>query len=269
MVQGMQNFIPPANRQRAKGYIQQHGSNAAMLKLMGSVALFESEQVARGQNRELADSCKRLTLDKASLEDEVNPLQSSEMANRVASTESRADELANKVNQLQEELDRVKAEKESGIQAAMDESFGAEWLVGVDMFKDAVAVASMNTTTKIYNNVCGKVLKHRPDFPINELAFFEGEEFDEEGKSLADPVDTTVRLRWELNEERVPIWPPSVLEEGKEFENLPRFDSWVGDAPLEEAEPSSTPSAPQLASTIAIPSPARADASIPVDLTDD
>ncbi|GKV28899.1 hypothetical protein SLEP1_g37887 [Rubroshorea leprosula] len=274
MVQGMQNFIPPADRHRTKGYTQQHGSHAAMLKLMDA---------ARGQNRELAESCKRLTSDKASLEDEVNRLQSSEMANRAASAESRADELANKVNQLQEELDRVKAEKESGIQAAMDEvvravdrtkkakaerdsalndlntlrrrvavadqdlarakeglrkaktqhqrcisiarAQGAEWLVGANMFKDAVAVASMNTTIEIYNDVRGKVLKHRPDFSINELAFFEGEELDEEGKSLADPADMTVRLCWELNEEGVPIWPPSVLEEGEEFENLPRFDS--------------------------------------------
>ncbi|GLU08948.1 hypothetical protein SLE2022_258290 [Rubroshorea leprosula] len=137
------------------------------------------------------------------------------------------------------------------------------------MFKDVVAMASMNTTTKIYNDVRGKVLEHRLDFSIGELAFFEGEEFDEEGKSLASPADTTVRLRWELNEDGVPIWPPSVLEEGEDFENLPRFDSWVGDAPEEKAEPSSTPPAPQPVSTTTVPSLARADASIPVDLTDD
>ncbi|GKV11499.1 hypothetical protein SLEP1_g22756 [Rubroshorea leprosula] len=271
MVQGMQNFVPPVDRHRAKGYIQQHGTHAAMLKMMDalsySVALFESEQAARIQNRELADNCKRLSSDKASLKDEVNRLQSSEMANRAASAESRADELANRVIQLQEELDKVKAEKESGIQAAMDEvvravdlrkkveaerdgalndlnalrgrvavanqdlagaeeslrqakaqhqrcisiarAQGAEWLVGADMFQDAVAVASMNTTTEIYNDVHGKVLKHRPDFPINELAFFD-----------------------------------------------------------EEAEPSSTPPAPQpVPAVVAIPAPA--DASAPVDLTDD
>ncbi|GKV13711.1 hypothetical protein SLEP1_g24698 [Rubroshorea leprosula] len=292
-----------------------------------SIALFESEQAARGQNHELADSCKRLAFDKVSLDDEVNRLQSSEMANKAASAESRANELANKVNQLQEELDRVKAEKESGIQAAMDEvvravdrtkkaeaerdnalndlntlrrqvavadqdlarieeglrkaktqhqrcisivqAQGTEWLMGADMFKDVVAVASMNTTTEIYNDVRGKVLKHRPDFPINELAFFEGEKFDEEGKILASPTDTTVRLRWELNEEGVPIWPPSVLKEGEEFKNLPRFNSWVGDAPVEEAEPSSTPPVPQFAPAATISSLARVDTSIPVDLTDD
>ncbi|GLU17188.1 hypothetical protein SLE2022_335800 [Rubroshorea leprosula] len=135
------------------------------------------------------------------------------------------------------------------------------------MFQDAVAVASMNTTTEIYNDVRGKVLKHQPDFPINELAFVEGEEFDAEGKSLSAPCDTTVRLRWELDGEGLPIWPPSVLEEGEEFENLPRFDSWVGDAPVEEAEPSSTPPAPQPVPVVI--SSARADASAPVDLTDD
>ncbi|GKV27242.1 hypothetical protein SLEP1_g36435 [Rubroshorea leprosula] len=291
-----------------------------------SSAQTRCEQAARIQNRELADTCKRLSSDKASLEDEVNRLQSSEMANRAASAESRADELANKVIQLQEELDKAKAEKESGIQAAMDEvvravdlrkkveaerdgalgdlnairgrvavadqdlaraeeslrqakaqhqrcisiarAQGAEWLVGADMFQDAVAVASMNTTTEIYNDVRGKVLKHRPDFPINELAFFDGEEFDAEGKSLVEPSDTTVRLRWELNEEGLPIWPPSVLEEGEEYENLLRFDTWAGDAPVEEAEPSSTPPALQ-PTPAAISIPARADASAPVDLTDD
>ncbi|GKV29042.1 hypothetical protein SLEP1_g38015 [Rubroshorea leprosula] len=221
---GMQSFIPPVDRQHAKGYIQQHESHAAMLKMMDA---------ARVQNRELADSCKRLSSNKASLEDEVNQLQNSEIANRAASVESQADELANKVNQLHEELDKVKAEKESGIQVAMDEVIradlaraeeslkkakaehqrcisiaraqGAEWLVGADMFQDVVAVASMNTTTEIYNEVRGKVLKHRPDFPINELSFFEGEEFDAEGKSLTTPSDTTLRLHWELNEEGLPI----------------------------------------------------------------
>ncbi|GKV06921.1 hypothetical protein SLEP1_g18738 [Rubroshorea leprosula] len=219
-----------------------------------------SPDAARRQNRELTNSCKQLTSDKASLEDEVNRLQSSEMANRGASAKSRADELANKVNQLKEELEKVQAEKESGFQVPMDEvvravdrakkaeverdnalnnlstlkrrrcigiarAQGAEWLVGADMFKDAVAMASMNTTIEIYNDVRGKVLKHRLDFPIGELAFFEGEEFGEEGKSLASPTDTTVRLKWELNEDGVPIWPSSVLEKGEDFENLPRFDS--------------------------------------------
>ncbi|GKV46506.1 hypothetical protein SLEP1_g53488 [Rubroshorea leprosula] len=203
------------------------------------------------------DCCKWLTSDKASLEDEVNRLQSSEMANKAASAESRADELANKVNQLKEELEKVQVKKESGIQAALDEVVRAvdrsqkaeaerdstlnelntlRQQVAVadqDLTQDAVAVASMNTTIEIYNDVRGKVLKHRPNFPIGKLAFFEGEEFDEEGKSLASPADTTVRHRWEMNKDGVPIRPPSILEEGEDFENLPRFDSWAGDAPAE------------------------------------
>ncbi|GKV35524.1 hypothetical protein SLEP1_g43781 [Rubroshorea leprosula] len=51
---------------------------------------------------------------------------------------------------------------------------GAEWLVGAEMFQDAVTVASANTTTDIFNEVRGKVLQARADFPIGELAFFEG-----------------------------------------------------------------------------------------------
>ncbi|GKV51992.1 hypothetical protein SLEP1_g58602 [Rubroshorea leprosula] len=186
----------------------------------------------------LADSCKQLTSDKASLEDEVNCLQSSEMANRAASAESWADELANKaaMDEVVRAVDSTKkaeAERDSALNdlntlrrrvavadqdlARVEEGLrkaktqhqhcisiaraqGAKWLVGADMFQDAVVAASMNTTTEIYNDVRGKVLKHQPDFPINELAFFEGEELDEEGKSLAAPANTTERLRWELNE---------------------------------------------------------------------
>ncbi|GKU96222.1 hypothetical protein SLEP1_g9483 [Rubroshorea leprosula] len=199
---------------------------------------------------------------KASLEDEVNCLQSSKMANRAASAESRADELANRatmdeVVRVVDRTKKVEVERDSALNdlntlrrrvamanqdlARAEESLrkakaqhhrcisitraqGAEWLVGADMFQDAVAMASMNTTTEIYND--------------------------------------------ELNE-GVPIWLPSVLEEGKEFENLPRFDSWVGDTLVEEAKPLSTPPAPQSAPTAAVPSPACANASIPVDLTDD
>ncbi|GLU05126.1 hypothetical protein SLE2022_222430 [Rubroshorea leprosula] len=77
-------------------------------------------------------------------------------------------------------------------------------------------MASTNTTTDIFNEVRGKVVRHRADFPIGELAFFEGEEIDEEGKSLALPANTRVRLKWELNEEGLPVWPPSVIEEGED-----------------------------------------------------
>ncbi|GKV30473.1 hypothetical protein SLEP1_g39277 [Rubroshorea leprosula] len=34
MLQGMQNFVPPADRLRAKGHVQQHGGHAALIKLM-------------------------------------------------------------------------------------------------------------------------------------------------------------------------------------------------------------------------------------------
>ncbi|GKV17629.1 hypothetical protein SLEP1_g28107 [Rubroshorea leprosula] len=117
-----------------KGFSYTKADCQLAMALSYSVALFESEQVARGQNCELSDTCKRLTSDKVSLEDEVNRPQSSEMANKAASSESRADELANKVNQLKEELEKVQAEKESGIQAAMDKVIHA-----VDRTKKAEA----------------------------------------------------------------------------------------------------------------------------------
>ncbi|GKU93605.1 hypothetical protein SLEP1_g7182 [Rubroshorea leprosula] len=350
MLQGMQNFVPPADRLRAKGHIQQHGGHAALINY--TIALFECEQGARAQNSELQHNCKQLASEKASLADEVSRLQSSEMANRAASAESRADELARKVAELREELDRARAEKESGIQAAKDEAGraedrarkaeaekertlhelsglrervslanqhvaeaeaslerskrlhqrdvcfaraqGAEWLVGAEMFQDAVAVAAANTTTDIFNEVRGRVLGVRADFPIGELAFFEGEEIDADRKSLAQPADTRVKLKWELNDEGLPVWPPSVVEEGEDTEGLPSFDAWVADPHDVPAEPSSTPpSAPtQPASDAApiptapspVPSPAHSspdrssparsaaapnDASTPVDLTDE
>ncbi|GKV50690.1 hypothetical protein SLEP1_g57388 [Rubroshorea leprosula] len=307
MLQGMQNFVPPADRLRAKGHVQQHGGHVALIKLMDAfsytVALFECEQGARAQNNELQHNCKQLAFERASLADEVSCLQSSEMANRAASAESRVDELARKVTELREELDRARAEKESGIQAVKDEAGraedrarkaevekertlhelsglrervslvdqhvaqaeaslertkrlhqcdvcfahaqGAEWLVGADMFQDAVAVAEANTTTDIFNEVRGKVLGVRADFPIGKLAFFEGEEIDADGKSLAQPANTRVKLKWELNKEGLPVWPPSVVEEGKDTEGLPSFDAWVADPHDVPAEPSSTPSSAQ------------------------
>ncbi|GKV39815.1 hypothetical protein SLEP1_g47530 [Rubroshorea leprosula] len=142
-------------------------------------------------------------------------------------------------------------------------------------------------TTEIYNEIRGKVLHHRPDFPIRELAFFDGEDIDEQGKSLAPLADTTVRLRWDLNEEEVPVWPPSVVEEGEDPAGLPSFEGWVEGAPVAEQEPSSTPPDSQPAevparSPVTAPasevaarsppsrsSPPAADASMPVDLTDD
>ncbi|GKV26715.1 hypothetical protein SLEP1_g35963 [Rubroshorea leprosula] len=324
MVQGMHSFVPPADSRRAKAFVQQHGGQVAMIKLMDAfsyaVALYESEQEARTQNSELGSKCKQLAAEKASLVDDVNRLQGSEMANRAAAAESRADELANKNNELREELERARAERESGIQATRKEAArvaeadrnlttagealnelktsharsvsitraqGAEWFVGSATFQDAVAVASANVTMKIYNEIRGKVLQHHPDFPIGKLAFFDGEDLDEQGKSLAPLVDATVRLRWDLNEEGVPVWPPQVLEDGEDPTGLPSFDAWVEGAPVAEQEPSSTPPNSQPAvvpasSPVNAPAsepaarspPARspaavADASMPVDLTDD
>ncbi|GKU88639.1 hypothetical protein SLEP1_g2876 [Rubroshorea leprosula] len=349
MVQAMHSFVPPSDNKRAKAFVQQHGGQVAMIKLMDAfnyaVALYESEQAARTENTELGAKCKELAIEKASLVDDVNRLQGSEMANRAAAAESRADELAGRNNELREELDRARAEKESGIQAAKEETVrveerakkaeadrdralhelaslrnqvaeaarnlsaaeealnelkvthgcsiamaraqGAEWLVGSAAFQDAVAVASANVTTEIYNEIRGKVLHDRPDFPICELVFFDEEELDEQGKSLAPLADATVRLRWDLNEEGVPVWPPSVLEDGEDLAGLPSFDAWVEGAPVAEQEPSSTPPNSQPAvlpasSPVSAPAtepvarspPARspaaaADASMPVDLTDD
>ncbi|GKV02425.1 hypothetical protein SLEP1_g14862 [Rubroshorea leprosula] len=205
MLQGMQNFVPPADRLRAKGHIQQHGGHAALIKLMDVSILGELE-----------------------------------------------------------------------------------------MFQDAVAVAAANTTTDIFNEVRGRVLGVRADFPVGELAFFEGEEIDADGKSLAPPADTRVKLKWELNDEGLPVWPPSVAEEGEDTDGLPSFDAWVADPPDVPAEPSSTPpSAPTQPASDAAPTPtapspvpfpahsspdrsspvrsavAPNDASTPVDLTDE
>ncbi|GKU88803.1 hypothetical protein SLEP1_g3023 [Rubroshorea leprosula] len=88
---GIQSFIPPMDRQRAKGYKQQHGGHAAMLKLMDG---------ACGQTCKLTENYKRLTSEKASLKDEVN--------------------------KLKEELEKARAERDSGIQATKDEASHVE-----------------------------------------------------------------------------------------------------------------------------------------------
>ncbi|GKV29327.1 hypothetical protein SLEP1_g38264 [Rubroshorea leprosula] len=320
MVQGMHSFVPPADRLRAKSYVQQHGGQVAMIKLMDAfsyvVAMFESEQAARSQNNELSANWNG------------------------------ADELAHRNNELREELERARTKKESGIQAAKEEvarveerakkveadrdraqrelrslrhqvaeanrnlnatrdalnelktshahsvsiarAQGAEWFVGSAAFQDAMAMASINVTTEIYNEIHGKVMQHRPDFPIGELAFFDGEDLDEQGKSLAPLADATVRLRWDLNEEGVPVWPHQVLEDGEDPAGMTFFDAWVEGAPVAEQEPSSTPPnsqpavvspprspinaparEPAIRSPLACSSPPAADASMPVDLTDD
>ncbi|GKV25934.1 hypothetical protein SLEP1_g35306 [Rubroshorea leprosula] len=328
MVQGMHSFVPPMDSKRAKAFVQQHSGQVAMIKLMDAfsyaVALYESEQGARIQNSELSANCKQLAAEKAGLVDDVNRLQGSKMANRTATAESRAEELANKINELKEELERARAEKESGIQAAKDEAArveerakraederdraqtelgslrfqvaeadknlsateealnelkasharsvgiaraqGVEWLVGSSTFQDAVAVASANMTMEIYNEIRGKVLHHRPDFPIRELVFFDEEELDEQGRACL----ATVRAG------------------GRRESNRTALIRCMGrGAPIAEQEPSSTPSNSQPAvvsasSPVSAPAsepaarspPARspataANASMPVDLTDD
>ncbi|GKV50208.1 hypothetical protein SLEP1_g56920 [Rubroshorea leprosula] len=284
-----------------------------------AVALYESDQAAREQNSELGSKCKQLAAEKASLVDDVNRLQGSEMANRAAAAESRAETLATQNGELREDLERARAEKESGIQAAKDEAAriedrakraeaerdqaqselnslrrqiaeadqnlaaagealnelkasharsvsiaraqGAEWFLGAAAFQDAVAVASANVTTEIYNEIRGKVLRHRPDFPIGELAFFDEEDLDEQGKSLTPLADATVRLRWDLNEEGVPVWPP------QEPSSTPPSSQ---PAVLLASSPVSEPAIEPAAQSPPARSPAAAaDASMPVDLTDD
>ncbi|GKU89657.1 hypothetical protein SLEP1_g3770 [Rubroshorea leprosula] len=227
--------------------------------------------------------------------------------------ESRANELANRNNEIREELERARAKKKSGIQAAKDEATRVEErakkakdekeraLNELSSLKNQIVEADKNFNAAeealnelktshgrfIYNEIRGKVLHHHPDFPIRELAFFDGEDIDEQGKSLAPLADTMVRLRWDLNEEGVPIWPSSVLEEGEDPMSLPSFDSWVEGALVTGQEPSSTPPnsqpaavparlpviAPAPKPTICLPptcsSPPTADASMPVNLTDD
>ncbi|GLT82343.1 hypothetical protein SLE2022_007290 [Rubroshorea leprosula] len=115
-------------------------------------------------------------------------------------------------------------------------------------------------------------------------------EFGFWGVTLAPLADTTVRLRWDLNEEGVPVWPPSVLEEGEDPAGMPSFDGWVEGVPIAKQELSSTPpnSQPAMAPPVEAPaaelaarspparsspptrsSPPAADASMLVDLTDD
>ncbi|GKV46504.1 hypothetical protein SLEP1_g53486 [Rubroshorea leprosula] len=205
--------------------------------------------------------------------------------NELSSLRHQVVEATKNLNEAEEALNELKTSH--GRSVSIARARGAEWLVGSAAFQDAVAVASANMTTEIYNEISGKVLQHRPDFPIRELAFFDGEDLDEQGKSLTPLADATVRLRWELNEEGVPVWPPSVLEEREDPTGLPSFNSWVEGAPVAEQEPSSTPPNSQLAvvparspvsasahelvtcSSLARSSTLATDVSMPVDLTDD
>ncbi|GKV44362.1 hypothetical protein SLEP1_g51556 [Rubroshorea leprosula] len=125
----------------------------------------------------------------------------------------------------------------------------------------------MNTTTEIYNDIRSKVLRHWPNFPIGELTFMEGEEIEEQGKSLIPPFDTTVHLKWGLDKERSPLFPPSIVEEGEDLNSLPSFNDWVARMLDAKAGSSSTPFPSQPLTILARDAP---PVTVPsVDLTDD
>ncbi|GKV17210.1 hypothetical protein SLEP1_g27744 [Rubroshorea leprosula] len=258
---GMHNFIPPLDRQRAKSYVQQNGGRTAMLKLMDAfsyaVALFKYDKGARGQTCKLAENYKQLTFEKVSLDDEVNHLQSLEMANRAASAKSKADELANKNNELKEELEEAQAEKESGILATKEKALhaeerarkaeaekgsimnklrdfrarvaeinqnvasraqGAKWLLSSKTFQDAVAIVERRLTNM------GKV----GYLPLIQL-FASNGSWTKKGWQCGHPLSR------------------------KRGDSLPSFDAWVVEMAIVEAEPSSTPPLSQAIPSLAWP----------------
>ncbi|GKU96177.1 hypothetical protein SLEP1_g9445 [Rubroshorea leprosula] len=285
MVQGMQSFVPPVDCQRARTFVQQHGVQVAMVKLMDAfnyvLVLFESEQGARSQNNELSDSWpqKRPALWMMSIVCKARRWPTELLLRRAKQKSSRAgtlslgrswSELASKkkvaeaarnLNAAEEALNELKTSHRRSISIARAQ--GVEWLIGSTTFQDTVVMASANMTMEIYNEIRGK------------------------GKSLAPLTDTTVQLRWDLNDEGVLVWPPSILEEGEDLVGLPSFDGWVEGAPVAEQEPSTTPPSsqptvvparspvnapapePTARSSPARSSPTTADVSMPVDLTDD
>ncbi|GKV26835.1 hypothetical protein SLEP1_g36060 [Rubroshorea leprosula] len=182
MVQGMQSFKPPADRQRAKGHVQQHGGHAALLKLID-------------------------------------------------------------VNELREELEKAQVEKESSIQAVKEEVGHAE---------DRTKKAESNREKALYELNSLKDRVAEADQHITGVEASLEQKMDEQGKSLAPPVDTWVRLKWELNEEgllEVPVEPSST-------------------PPSSQPDPAPALSPPYQSSP-ARSTTTRVDASIPVDLTND
>ncbi|GKV42583.1 hypothetical protein SLEP1_g49966 [Rubroshorea leprosula] len=182
-----------------------------------AVALFKREQGACGQTCELNESCKWFSSEKASLEDEVNHLQSSKMTNRAASVESQADELAN--NATKNEADRAEAcakKAEAERDDALNELNSLRQRVATTNQNLSRAEEALNKTKRSYQH--------------------SGEEIDEQGKSPAPLTNTIVWLKWKLNEDGVPIWPPSILEEGEDLEGLPCFDAWVARVPKAEGD---------------------------------
>ncbi|GKV33949.1 hypothetical protein SLEP1_g42383 [Rubroshorea leprosula] len=60
----------------------------------------------------------------------------------------------------------------------------------------------MNTIIEIYDDVSGKLLQLHSNLLINKLAFMDGEEINEQGKSLPLPFETVVNVRWTLEMRR-------------------------------------------------------------------
>ncbi|GKV34519.1 hypothetical protein SLEP1_g42889 [Rubroshorea leprosula] len=273
---------PRSQRYRAKNFVQQNGGSVAMLKLMD------------GASKKARTRLQAAYLDEGQVEDKVNRLPSSEMANKVASTESWVEELANQVTDLKAELERAQAEKESRILAPQQEQWlkqrecfndpltllapkewsGVEWLVESGAFQDVLVIASMNTTMQIYDDVQEKVLKHRPYFPISELTFIEAESIDENGKSLLPPFEMAVRVGWNSNKDGVPIFPPVISKDGEDGDSLPSCKACIARAPdakIEEAITSKEPK-PVIAPVMSQPASPRIDAvttMLAIDLIED
>ncbi|GKU88707.1 hypothetical protein SLEP1_g2940 [Rubroshorea leprosula] len=154
----MQSFVPPVARQQARTFVQQHGGQVAMVKLMDAfsyaVALFESEQGARSQNNELSTNCKQLAAEKASLVDDAAKEEAARVEERAKKAEAERDRALNELGSLRHQV--AEADKNLNVaEGALNElnishgrsvsiarAQGAEWLVGSAAFQDAVAVAS-------------------------------------------------------------------------------------------------------------------------------
>ncbi|GKV04598.1 hypothetical protein SLEP1_g16741 [Rubroshorea leprosula] len=292
MVQGMQSFVPPMDRQRARTFVQQHGGQVAMVKLMDRSAMrWRCLRASRGLALKITSSAptvngwpqKRPALWMMSIVCKVRRWPIELLQRRAEQTSSLVGIISSWRNWSEPALKEKAESSDKGrghLVAEADRNLNAA----------EEALNELKTSHGRYVSIARAqgVLQHRPDFPIRELAFFNGEDLDEQGNSLSPLADATVRLRWDLNEEGVPVWPPSILEEGEDPAGLPTFDSWVEGAPVAEHEPSSTPPNSQPAmvptrSPIVAPAPepairspparssppTAADASMPVDLTDD
>ncbi|GKV34742.1 hypothetical protein SLEP1_g43089 [Rubroshorea leprosula] len=105
--------------------------------------------------------------------------------------------------------------------------------------------AAMLKLMDVYEDIHRKLLQHRPDFPIGKLTFMEGEEIDEQGKTLFPPFEIIVWLGWKLNKNEVLVFPLIVSEDGEDEDSLPSFKAWVVGTPDVEAEPIRAPNGTQ------------------------